>query len=63
MLGAGLDSFANRSHLAGQVRVFEIDHPATQEWKRRIRLRNRLEESRDIAEIAARHLAPPARPE
>ncbi len=27
------------------------------------RLRNRLEESRDVAEIAARHLAPPARPE
>jgi hypothetical protein len=26
------------------------------------RLRNRMEESRDIAEIAARHLAPPARP-
>ena len=26
------------------------------------RLRNRAEESRDIAEIAARHLAPPARP-
>jgi hypothetical protein len=25
-------------------------------------LRNRVEESRDIAEIAARHLAPPARP-
>ena len=36
MLGAGLDSFARRSRLAGQVRVFEIDHPATQEWKRRI---------------------------
>ena len=36
MLGAGLDSFASRSRLASQVRVFEIDHPATQEWKRRI---------------------------
>jgi methyltransferase (TIGR00027 family) len=36
MLGAGLDSFARRSRLAGQVRVFEVDHPATQEWKRRI---------------------------
>ncbi len=36
MLGAGLDSFASRSGLAGQIRVFEIDHPATQEWKRRI---------------------------
>ncbi len=37
LLGAGLDSFAGRSRLAAQVRVFEIDHPATQEWKRRIR--------------------------
>jgi methyltransferase (TIGR00027 family) len=36
VLGAGLDSFASRSSLAGQVRVFEVDHPATQEWKRRI---------------------------
>jgi len=36
MLGAGLDSFARRSRLASQIRVFEIDHPATQEWKRRI---------------------------
>jgi len=37
VLGAGLDSFAYRSPLAGQVRVFEIDHPATQDYKRRIR--------------------------
>jgi methyltransferase (TIGR00027 family) len=36
ILGAGLDSFARRSRLAGQIRVFEIDHPATQEWKRRV---------------------------
>ncbi len=34
ILGAGLDSFAGRSRLASQIRVFEIDHPATQEWKR-----------------------------
>ena len=37
LLGAGLDSFAYRSPLAGQVRVFEVDHPATQEYKRRVR--------------------------
>jgi O-methyltransferase involved in polyketide biosynthesis len=36
LLGAGLDSFAYRSPLAGRVRVFEVDHPATQEWKRRV---------------------------
>lgn len=34
ILGAGLDSFAYRSELAGQVRVFEVDHPMTQDWKR-----------------------------
>lgn len=34
LLGAGLDTFAYRSALAGQVRVFEVDHPATQQWKR-----------------------------
>ena len=39
ILGAGLDSFAYRASQAPQtqttgVRVFEVDHPATQEWKR-----------------------------
>lgn len=34
ILGAGLDSFGYRSGLAGQMRVFEVDHPATQQWKR-----------------------------
>jgi methyltransferase (TIGR00027 family) len=36
ILGAGLDSFAYRSDPGGQVRVFEVDHPATQRWKRRL---------------------------
>jgi methyltransferase (TIGR00027 family) len=36
ILGAGLDSFAYRSDLAERVRVFEVDHPATQQWKRRL---------------------------
>jgi methyltransferase (TIGR00027 family) len=35
ILGAGLDTFAYRSDRAGQLRVFEVDHPATQRWKRR----------------------------
>ncbi len=35
ILGAGLDSFAYRSPLAGQVTTFEVDHPSTQAWKRR----------------------------
>jgi methyltransferase (TIGR00027 family) len=35
LLGAGLDSFAYRDGpLAGRVRVFEVDHPASQEFKR-----------------------------
>lgn len=36
LLGAGLDSFAYRSPLAGRVRVFEVDHPTTQAYKRRV---------------------------
>jgi methyltransferase (TIGR00027 family) len=35
ILGAGLDSFAHRSALSPKVRVFDVDHPVTQEWKRR----------------------------
>jgi methyltransferase (TIGR00027 family) len=33
VLGAGLDTFAYRNPHPG-LRVFEVDHPATQEWKR-----------------------------
>jgi len=33
VLGAGLDTFAYRNPFAA-VRVFEVDFPATQEWKR-----------------------------
>jgi methyltransferase (TIGR00027 family) len=40
VLGAGLDTFAYRNPYSG-LRVFEVDHPATQEWKR-----TRLEEAR-----------------
>lgn len=35
VLGAGLDTFACRNPHGDQVRVFEVDHPATQAWKRR----------------------------
>jgi methyltransferase (TIGR00027 family) len=35
-LGAGLDTFALRNpHAQRGLRVFEVDHPATQAWKRR----------------------------
>jgi len=35
VLGAGLDTFGYRSPLAQKVRVFEVDRPGTQAWKRR----------------------------
>ena len=35
ILGAGLDTFAYRNPYAeSALRVFEVDFPATQEWKR-----------------------------
>lgn len=34
ILGAGLDSFAYRGGPDRRIRVFEVDHPATQRWKR-----------------------------
>jgi methyltransferase (TIGR00027 family) len=35
VLGAGLDTFAHRNPFAEQgLRVFEVDYPATQAWKR-----------------------------
>jgi methyltransferase (TIGR00027 family) len=35
ILGAGLDTFALRNpHGALQIRIYEVDHPATQAWKR-----------------------------
>jgi len=35
ILGAGLDTYALRSpHGARQIRIYEVDHPATQAWKR-----------------------------
>ena len=36
VLGAGLDTFAYRNpYPTSALKVFEVDHPATQEWKRR----------------------------
>jgi methyltransferase (TIGR00027 family) len=35
LLGAGLDTFAHRNTYP-LLRVFEVDHPATQEWKREL---------------------------
>lgn len=41
LLGAGLDTFAYRNPWP-EVRVFEVDHPATQEWKRELLAENRI---------------------
>jgi methyltransferase (TIGR00027 family) len=35
LLGAGLDTFAHRNPYP-ELRVFEVDHPATQQWKREL---------------------------
>jgi methyltransferase (TIGR00027 family) len=41
LLGAGLDTFAHRNPYA-DLRVFEVDHPATQQWKRGLLESSRL---------------------
>jgi methyltransferase (TIGR00027 family) len=41
LLGAGLDTFAYRNPYP-QLRVFEVDHPATQQWKRELLQTNRI---------------------
>jgi methyltransferase (TIGR00027 family) len=41
LLGAGLDTFAHRNPYP-QLRVFEVDHPATQQWKRDLLQTNKL---------------------
>jgi len=42
LLGAGLDTFAYRNPHAG-LKVFEVDHPATQAWKRECLRRAEIE--------------------
>jgi len=41
LLGAGLDTFAHRNPYP-TLRVFEVDHPATQQWKRELLLATHL---------------------
>lgn len=41
LLGAGLDTFAHRNPYPG-LSVFEVDHPATQQWKRELLISNGL---------------------
>ena len=53
ILGAGLDSFAYRSPLARQVRVTEVDHPATQRWKRRLLTGHGISPEGDVRYVEA----------
>jgi methyltransferase (TIGR00027 family) len=53
ILGAGLDSFAYRSPLARQVRVTEVDHPATQRWKRRVLTGHGISPEGDVRYVEA----------
>ena len=36
VLGAGLDTYAYRNPFGERLRVFEVDHPATQAWKQEL---------------------------
>lgn len=51
LLGAGLDTFAHRNpHPA--LRVFEVDHPATQQWKRELLLTTNLPTPSNLTYVA-----------
>ncbi|HKS51005.1 MAG TPA: class I SAM-dependent methyltransferase [Pseudonocardiaceae bacterium] len=52
ILGAGLDSFAYRSPLVAMLRVFEVDHPDTQDWKRRRLAQARIRVPTQVAFVA-----------
>ena len=53
ILGAGLDSFGCRPGLAGQLRVFEVDHPASQARKREALARAGIEPPATVTYVAA----------
>jgi methyltransferase (TIGR00027 family) len=58
ILGAGLDSFAyRRGDLLDRLRVFEVDHPASQSWKadRLIELRVKIPDSLVFAPVDFEH--------
>jgi methyltransferase (TIGR00027 family) len=48
LLGAGLDTFAYRNPFS-KLRVYEVDHPATQQWKRELLQRNHIAIPESIA--------------
>ena len=48
ILGAGLDTLAYRAPFRDRVRLFEVDHPATQAWKRAHLARTGIAEPRTL---------------
>jgi methyltransferase (TIGR00027 family) len=52
VLGAGLDTFAYRLEPTPDMRVFELDHPATQAEKRRRLTEARIAEPRHVSYVA-----------
>jgi len=52
VLGAGLDTFAYRNPYAAEgLRVFEVDHPATQGWKRTVLSKVEIEEPASVTYV------------
>jgi len=50
LLGAGLDTFAHRNPYP-QLRVFEVDHPATQQWKRELLATSKLPAPKNLTYV------------
>jgi methyltransferase (TIGR00027 family) len=53
LLGAGMDTFAWRHPRASEFAVWEVDHPATQTWKRAALQRAGLAEPSNVRFVAA----------
>jgi methyltransferase (TIGR00027 family) len=53
LLGAGLDTFAWRHPRAGELTVWEVDHPSTQAWKRAALRRSGLAEPANVRFVPA----------
>ena len=62
LLGAGLDTYAYRSRRAERVHVFEVDHPASQRWKRDRVAEARLEPRGELTHVAIDLEAEPVLP-
>ena len=54
VMGAGLDTFAYRNpHGEAGLRVFEVDHPGTQRWKRQLLAEARIGEPASLSFVPA----------